>query len=796
VIKPPRRTAKSGLVSVIVVIPDGAAPATQLERLSELDWPTEQREMVVAASNPQLPDGLETNEPAVRVVDIAPRTSLAAARNLAVAEARGEYLAFFGPDTTPDPGWLRAATGTMTADASIAAVAGKVLDADGQTVRYADAALAFDGRPRFPGAGKVADPVVDQSVDVLFASEAASLVEAKAFDWAGGFDPDLAAGVAAADLGWRLWLHGFRVRYDPHALAHDAGPGEDVSTPAARLSALSMLFKNFGDENLDLALAGALLLDAGRTDPVADRFLAALPLVTERRQAVQGRRTRPESEVLPLFRDPLTAETGEEETNANARAALGLDRIFAQRHRIAIVTPDVLQTRMAGPAIRAWHMALALSREHDVELVTTTLCSLTGADFPVRHVGDAELHQLETWADVLIFQGHVLDDHPWLRRSATVLVADIYDPMHLEVLEQSRDQPPHERRNTVRVTTEVLNDQLGRGDFFVCASDKQRDFWLGQLAAVGRVNPATYDATENLDELIAVVPFGLGDDPPVHSRQVLKGVVPGIGADDPVILWGGGVYNWFDPITLIRAVDNLRSRVPDVRLYFMGMRHPNPNVPAMEMAARTKALAEELGLVDKHVFFNEDWVAYDDRHNYLLEADVGVSTHLDHVETEFSFRTRILDYFWATLPVVATAGDALADLIDHHGLGIVVPPNDVKALEDALHRLLSDDDANRRCREAIVGYAPNLRWEKVLEPLKRFCRNPRRAPDLVDPRQRVMIGDPMAQSIWGARNWRETVRVFVAHIRRHEYDEIVRKIRMRVRILIFPEAGGPGVRRG
>ena len=25
-------------------------------------------------------------------------------------------------------------------------------------------------------------------------------------------------------------------------------------------------------------------------------------------------------------------------------------------------------------------------------------------------------------------------------------------------------------------------------------------------------------------------------------------------ADDRVILWGGGIYNWFDPLTLIRAV--------------------------------------------------------------------------------------------------------------------------------------------------------------------------------------------------------------------------------------------------
>ena len=170
--------------------------------------------------------------------------------------------------------------------------------------------------------------------------------------------------------------------------------------------------------------------------------------------------------------------------------------------------------------------------------------------------------------------------------------------------------------------------------------------------------------------MINVVPFGISDEHPTATRKVLKGVVPGIGEDDKVILWGGGVYNWFDPLTLIHAVDRLRTRVPDVRLFFMGMKHPNPSVPAMQMASRTRRLAQDLGLVGEYVFFNEEWVAYTERQNFLLEADIGVSTHLDHVETAFSFRTRILDYLWTSLPIVATSGDSFADLIEHHGLGI------------------------------------------------------------------------------------------------------------------------------
>src|SRR5205823_4208253 len=108
--------------------------------------------------------------------------------------------------------------------------------------------------------------------------------------------------------------------------------------------------------------------------------------------------------------------------------------------------------------------------------------------------------------------------------------------------------------------------------------------WLGALGALGRINPLNYDADPSLRSLIDVVPFGVDDVSPVQHRHAIRGVVDGITADDEVLLWGGGVYNWFDPLTLIRAVDTLRARRPNLRLYFLGMKHPNPEVPQMRMA--------------------------------------------------------------------------------------------------------------------------------------------------------------------------------------------------------------------
>jgi hypothetical protein len=162
----------------------------------------------------------------------------------------------------------------------------------------------------------------------------------------------------------------------------------------------------------------------------------------------------------------------------------------------------------------------------------------------------------------------------------------------------------------------------------------------------------------------------------------------------------------------------------------MGMQHPNPDVPPMQMATSTRALAQELGLTGKHVFFNDGWVEYAQRQNYLMEATLGVTAHFDSAETRFAFRTRALDYLWATLPVVTTEGDWFAELVDREGLGLTVPPEDPGALADALYRLLSDPGMMQACREHASSVRTGMRWSVVLEPLAAFCRHPRRAPDL------------------------------------------------------------------
>lgn len=402
--------------------------------------------------------------------------------------------------------------------------------------------------------------------------------------------------------------------------------------------------------------------------------------------------------------------------------------------RILIATGDTIGHSMAGPAIRCWEMARVLgARGHDVTIAAAGRDDREPDGFRLVVAEPELLVQESNRADVIIVQGLVMLTHQELKLARRRLVADLYDPVNLEILELFHDHPMEERLAHHDGHLFALIDQLRTADFFVCASEKQRDYWLGMLSALGRINPYTHGSDRLLRNLIDTAPFGIPSEPPKHSgTPAARGVLPGIDDRSKLVIWGGGVYNWFDPLSLLHAWPAVLQRVPEARLLFMGMKHPNPDVPAMEMATRTVALSEELGLRDRSVHFNMGWVPYERRKDFLLEADLGVSTHFDHIETAFSFRTRILDYIWAGLPVVATEGDEFARLIRDRGLGRVVRYGDSGSIADAISELLEQPSALRACADAVKGAQPEFTWERTLQPLVRYCADPRRAADLVD----------------------------------------------------------------
>jgi glycosyltransferase involved in cell wall biosynthesis len=399
---------------------------------------------------------------------------------------------------------------------------------------------------------------------------------------------------------------------------------------------------------------------------------------------------------------------------------------------VLVLSAEPVAERMAGPAIRAAELARALAGGgHRVVLASpggnTPEAGVRGLD-----AGFEDFDALVAAAaehDVLVAQELPPTLLARLRKLPVRVALDLYNPIVMEVLEAVAGERPRVQRRIQRLIGSRALAQCAVADFVVCASERQRDLWLGAMSVNRLIDLDLYRRDPTLRSLIDVVPFGLPDaPPPAAGDPVMKGVLPGIAPDDRVLLWAGGIWGWLDPATPIRAAGLLAADSgPATHLVFMGT--GRPGLERTGQAAypdRARELARREGLDGTLVHFNDGWVPYEERGRWLAEADLGVSAHLDSLEARFSFRTRILDYLWARLPVVTTGGDALGDLVQRERVGRAVPPGDPDAFAAACRELL-DGDAAAAARERIDALAPSLRWSEVTAPLVEWCE---RAPGL------------------------------------------------------------------
>lgn len=398
----------------------------------------------------------------------------------------------------------------------------------------------------------------------------------------------------------------------------------------------------------------------------------------------------------------------------------------AREPSVLLICADPVGAEMAGLGIRCWELARTLSahasvtvahggREQSEAKGIRTIPFRPHAPHPVR---------------ALIEQADMVIAHPqwplvdrWLKRSPARVVIDLYCPETLETLELAAGRPRLQRRQLTATTLDRLHAALRTGDNFICASESQRDLWLGAMLALRLIGPELYDEDASLRETIDLVPFGAPREPPARVAGVgPRETIAGVGADSELVLWNGGIWRWLDAPTAIGAVAELAARRPRLRLVFMGGAPEHP--AAMQSTREARALAEQLDLLDSVVFFHDSWVPYAERGTWLLQSDCAISAHAEHLETRFAYRTRLLDCFWAGLPVVCTSGDDLADYVVQEQLGAVAAPQDAHALAVALEQVLDKGRDSYSQRLAVA--AEQQSWERMAAPLVRWLAQPRR----------------------------------------------------------------------
>ena len=354
--------------------------------------------------------------------------------------------------------------------------------------------------------------------------------------------------------------------------------------------------------------------------------------------------------------------------------------------RVMLVCPEPLgHGQPAGVGIRFLEIARVL--RDDGHTVTTLAPDVIG-------LTPESLLATSQNSDVAVVQGHVANAY-FQHAAAIPTVIDLYDPFIIENLhyyeERGAEVFQHDHA--------TLMQSLVRGDFFLCASEAQRMFYLGALLAAGRLNPELFENDPELKSLLAIAPFGVPA--PISSTRRL---------DDSISVLFGGIYDWYDPITAIDAV----ALIPNATLTFT--RHPNPDLTPQGKLAEAMEHARKNGYA--FVRF-EPWAPYEKRAEFFARFSMALITFPRSLETDLSMRTRIYDYLWCGLPIVTSSAPGTDEILARYECGIVVNEDDPRAFTDAIRRV--DRESMTRGAENFVR---DHQWDRTLEPLRAFVREP------------------------------------------------------------------------
>jgi glycosyltransferase involved in cell wall biosynthesis len=347
---------------------------------------------------------------------------------------------------------------------------------------------------------------------------------------------------------------------------------------------------------------------------------------------------------------------------------------------VVVHTADVVGERMAGPGIRAWHLARELARHAEVRLIAKS----EGSFEAVIPYGSPEAKQALKTADVLIGQPARGFRK---RRRGQKIVYDLFDPNVLELRELYGSAPSVRQRIHLAAEWMRLSQALMRGDLLMCAAAKQREF---------------YEQLQSSDTPWIEVPFGVDLEPACEKSR------------DNIVVWGGGTWEWLDPASAVEAVRRVNADGVRCRLLFLGRSRPNQDLIDRRREDRFDELIRRGGEL---VSANDEWVPYRERLSWLRSGKIAIMLHRRTGEADYSIRTRLFDAIAAGTPVVASAGGFAAELVRNERLGVVVPPGDVDSVAQAIRRLLTDDTFYFQCVGNLERIRPRFTWDVVTQPL-------------------------------------------------------------------------------
>lgn len=260
-------------VTVIVLNWNGRAYlADCFDSLAALAYPRDRLALMMVdnGSTDESVAFVRAQYPQVTVVETGRNLGFAGGNNAGARVAQGEYVAFLNNDAHVYPDWLSQLVEAVQSDPEVVCAGSRLMNITGERVEFGGSAINFYGYGYQEGYDRGNVSHYEGTHPVIFACGGALLIRRDVFLSSGGFDEDYFANYEDVDLGWRLWVLGYKVLYVGAAVVVHKHHGTQQQVPDAsrrallERNAMLSLIKNYDDENLARIWPAAWLLAVKR----------------------------------------------------------------------------------------------------------------------------------------------------------------------------------------------------------------------------------------------------------------------------------------------------------------------------------------------------------------------------------------------------------------------------------------------------------------------------------------------------------------------------------------------------
>lgn len=322
------------------------------------------------------------------------------------------------------------------------------------------------------------------------------------------------------------------------------------------------------------------------------------------------------------------------------------------------------------------------------------------------------------------------------------LILDGYVPIHIEMSARNSDNLDREY-DAFNFENKIWTKALRRGDILLCANEAQKKFYTGVMAQVGRINPITYGD----EDLIQIVPYGIYREKAVAKHDPVSKLVKNKKAFK--LLWFGGIYPWFDLTNLLEAVKNANKTTP-IELIMVGVKNPFNQHP--DFIKRYEEVMDYIknNNMDEIVHIT-DWVKFEDRAEWYLGSDAVVLINNIGMENTLAWRTRLVDYVWADLPIVTNGGDPMSDILEANKAVYILPDLDAKTIEKEIIKISKDKETLKQVSTNLSKVRRLFYWDKVTENLSKLISKGYKPADAGLLKEVEILNSPVLQNAGGSR---------------------------------------------